>query len=266
MTDSLKLTSGIEKPFYRAFKLDPDSLQRIVGTLEKYQSDLGVSSSIVFYVNRYDERFYETTNIQNVLDDPNVDKNEIRYLSIDIRDSRPDSKPEPYERDYIARINFHKSRKVKVGIWISAQDRKWALLLADELELQIKRTFKCTQVPNWLLLCFYTSIGILATIWLPRIAGLNYVLDVFVNTSALFIWPGLILLAYFTYVGSRPKWLAKLVGPEPVFLWGDQSSEYLKRNKMRTNILWGIIVTFIVSIIANLFTSLLLSFDRFIGK
>ncbi len=262
MADPLNIRSGTEKPYKKAFKLDPDTLLRIAGILEKFNAELKSPSSIVFHVFRDDERYYETTEIQNVLEDPNVDKKAIYYLSIDIRDSDPDRRPQPWERDFIVRVNFHKARRTKVGIWIYAENRKWALLLADELEPQIERIFKCTQVPNWLLLLFYLSTGIIATIWLPKFVGFNYVFDVLLNTVALFIWPGIVGLSYFTYVGSRPKWLARIVGPESVFLWGDQSDEYLKRERMRTNILWGIVVAFIVSIIANVVTSLFIPFGK----
>jgi hypothetical protein len=120
--------------------------------------------------------------------------------------------------------------------------------------------FKCNQVPNWLLILFFLSVGTIATSWLPRMVGIHYVLDVLLNTIALFLWPALIVLSVFTYKASRPTWLAKIVGPEPVFLWGDQSDEYLKRERMRINILWGIVVAFIVSIIANIATSFIWRF------
>ncbi len=257
---AIELRSGSNKEYKKAFVLDPDSLYRLTGIFEKYKAELKCPSSIVFHVSRDDELYYETTEIQNVISDPNVGKRAIFYFSIDIRSADPNKKPQPWERDFIVRVNFHRDRLTKVGMWIDADDRKWALLLADELDPQIVRLFKCTQVPNWLLVLFYLSIGTIATIWIPRLVGIHYVLDVLLNTIALFIWPGLIVLSISTYKASRSNWLAKIVGPESVFLWGDQSDEYLKRERMRTNILWGIIVAFIVSIIANVATSFILKF------
>jgi hypothetical protein len=254
------LRSGTNKKFKKSFVLDADTLLRITGILEKYKGELKYPSTIVFQVQRDDELFYETTEIKNVLDDPNVGKRAVEYLSVDIRNSDPNKKLLPWEEGFIVRINFHKARLVKVGLWIYADDRKWALLLADELEPQIVRMFKCNQVPNWLLILFFLSVGTIATSWLPRMVGIHYVLDVLLNTIALFLWPALIVLSVFTYKASRPTWLAKIVGPEPVFLWGDQSDEYLKRERMRINILWGIVVAFIVSIIANIATSFIWRF------
>lgn len=249
------IRSGIHKRYEKAFKLDADTLQRITGLLEKYREELRCPNSIVFYVEREDNRYYETTEIENVLEDPNIDKKEIYYLSVDIRNSDPERRPQPWDRDFIVRINFHKVRKTKVGIWIEAEDRTWALLLADELQPQVERSFKCTQIPNWLLVLFYISLGSLVTIWLPRITGIHYVLDVLAENLALFLWPGIGIFCYLTYKSKRPKWLAKIVGPEPVFLWGDQAEEYEKRERRRTNILWSVIITFAVSILANIATN-----------
>lgn len=259
-TIAVELRSGTEKAYKKAFVLDSDALYRLIGIFEKYKAELKSPSSVVFHVSRDDELYYETTEIQNVLTDPNVGKRAIYYFSIDIRNADPNKKPQPWERDFIARINFHRDRRIKVGMWIDAEDRKWALLLADELDPQIVRLFKCTQVPNWLLVLFYLSIGTIATIWIPRLVGIHYVLDVLLNTVALFIWPSILILSIITYTASRPNWLAKIIGPESVFLWGDQSDEYLKRERIRTNILWGIVVAFIVSIIANVATSFILQF------
>ena len=167
-------------------------------------------------------------------------------------------KPEPWEDDWIVAVIFESDEKDPVQLRIFSEKTNWALLLADELEPQIERTFKSNAISDWFLLPFYWSLVILgfrgfSVLFSKGIFpdGIIYSLQVFIIILAL-------LFSFFTLSKGklRSKWLTKYLGPESVFLWGDQRGNYLERKQTRKNIFWIVFVGFFISIAANIITNI----------
>lgn len=258
MTRPLVLKSGIHKNFKKNFELDEDSTHRITGILEKAAKEIGSPTTIVYYVYRKDYRFYETTKLENIFNDANISGKEICIFRIELRNTDPTRKPEPWEDDWIVAVIFDTDEKDQVQLRIYSEKTNWALLLADELEPQIERTFKPNAIPDWILLPLYWSLVFLGFKWINILfsngifpGGVIYSLQALIIILSLFI-------SFFTVSKGklRSKWLTKYLGPESVFLWGDQREKYFERKQTRKSIFWSVIVGFLISIAANIITSI----------
>lgn len=54
------------------------------------------------------------------------------------------------------------------------------------------------------------------------------------------------------YMREEFAWINKWLGPETVFLWGEEEKKFPEREQTRRNLFWGVVVAFIVSLIASL--------------
>lgn len=250
-----KLKSGVHRELKGDFLLDEDGIRRIAGVLELKAKDLPHPCSVVFHVEREDDRFYETTNLSDVLADANTPGHRIDDFAIELRNSDPNKTPQPWERDWIAAIHFRSTRS-KQEIIIGAEDRNWALLLADEIEPQVVRTLVAKQIPSWLLVGLYIGIGV----WLHTLIKMipSFPLYDVVQYLRAAVWMGVAFMAIET-IGERPTFISKWAGPESSFHWGEQASSHSHRETLRQNLFWVVIVGFFVSIGATIYTSTLLS-------
>jgi hypothetical protein len=245
------LKSGVSRELKGHFLLNEDAIRRILGVLEAKAKELNHLTSIVFHVKREDDRFYETTNLEDVLSDANTPGHRINEISIELRNTDPAHPPKPWERNWIAAILF-KRNGGKQAISIEAEDRNWALLLADELEPQVVRTFTPKQINSWLLVGFYIAMGALflnLLKYVPKFA----VYDI-VPLLRMIIWLGGIFLTFST-IDGRTKLIAKWAGPESSFHWGEQEASYNHQQRIRENLFWVVLVGFVVGTGVSLFSN-----------
>lgn len=259
---STQLASGISKNFTDDFILDEDSIRRIAGIFEKFSRDLKEKTKIVYYVEREDDRFYRTINIDDVLSDANIQGKKVVQFNISLNYDDKDRIFQPWEQDWIAYVDFSKNptnlirwrTTEKVTFRIHSENKNWALLFADEIQPQIERTFKCKKVSNRLLIFLYCSLYFLAVIVL-KANEKNITKDIlsffmFIITISLFF------LVVQT-IGDRASFISYLFGPESFFLWGDSVDVFDSREAFRANIFLGVIVSLIVSLSANIAMALL---------
>lgn len=257
----MNLKSGISKRLKMHFILDCDALIRIKGVLDKAAEELNEQLKVVFYIEREDDRFYETTAIEDVVSDANIAGKRVKLVSIEIRKNETDLNN---YREWIAKVAFIAGREVypyyrdqdEINIDIIASDRNWALLLADSLEPQIARTTNHSKLPRWPLYCF---LGLIFYELVYKIYShlkcnipedkVGYVLDLSVVFLFLFSVLVLLFLSYFSRY--KRQFINKIIGPESVFLWGEEERRYSEREKTRHNIFWGVMVAFIVSILST---------------
>jgi len=253
------LTSGVYKRFLKCFVLDEDSLRRIHGVLEKEANALGDKFIVVFHIEREDDRFYETTSVDEVLSDSNVPGREIRVLSIEIRDET-EAKSSRKGYELVAQVvytieerntKYPDRNEVKCNVY--HKDRSRGLLLSDELEPQIQRTLKAKSY----------HVSFVMTILIPMAIAIplcfKYLRDITLKTFADYILPMVALLIalvvasklFYSLLGRAPGWYVKLYGPESAFLWGESQHIYASREKLRGNFFWAIVVSFIVSFVAS---------------
>ncbi len=267
------LTSGISKRYQKPFILDEDSLRRIHACIEKATKELDVPTVMVFHVERDDDRYYETANIDEVLSDPNVAGKEINFVGLGLRYS-DETKDIPWRPRWIVQVNFLKNRPSAirnlnaVDIKIGTENKSWALLLADELESQVERTFKVKGTPRWLLtLCIFPLLimGMKVNTSVSTIISNGSSPNVSQLATTLFAFLiGAIIPLYITqFDKDMGKWFVKFFGPETAFAWGDEAKSYAEREQTRHNILWGVIVALLMSLIASVVFAVLWSPSNF---
>lgn len=252
----LNLKSGFSKDYKGYFVLDEDAMRRIVGVLEAKAKHLPYPCTVVFHVRREDDRFYETTKIEDVLNDANTINRRINILGIELRNSDENRNPEPWDRDRIATVAFDRTLSRQVQVNVASDDRSWALLLTDESEPQVVRTLTAKSVPTWLLLLLFLAIGGFLDTLMAKIPWPAIVPSFVVTALNMAIWFG-VFVASVSTVGRRDDWVARWAGPEAVFLWGDQVNLYRNREEQRRNFFWVVIVGFVVSVAATISTNVM---------
>lgn len=255
----MPLESGIYKPFIRDFVVDEDALRRIEGILQTAAQKYDKELQLVYHVERVDDRFYETQSLEDVLGDPNVGNKQIQQLRTELRSIEETETSQAGSRN-IVRVIFDKEndppfKKTSVFLRITSENRTWALLLADELEPQINRTFKARKTPRFLLYLFVLPFGLIF-LKIVRVLGEEQdgaTIGVLLGMIVVFILLSPLLLSpLFARMFGRPGWFTRYFGPESAFLWGDELQEYANRDQIRRNIQWVIIVGFFVSFSASI--------------
>ncbi|HXU93899.1 MAG TPA: hypothetical protein VFP33_09610 [Gallionella sp.] len=251
----MNLHSGVSRELEKFFILDEDGIRRIVGILEARAKDLSHPCAVVFHVRREDDRFYETTRLEDVLSDANTPGRRIQLLRIELRNADPNRTAQPLDGDWIVAVAFStKGNKQKIDV--SSEDRNWALLLADEVEPQIVRTFVAKHIPTWLLIIFYIAITMgLISITNANTLGQFLPLSVIPTLKAVISMACIVLSA--GTLEPRNRLIAKWVGPESSFHWGEQAASYNHREGIRQKLFWGVLVGFFLSVGATLYTNAL---------
>lgn len=257
----MALASGIYKRYKKLFALDDDGLRRIEGVLKKAAASYSEPLTVVFHVQREDDRFYETESVDEVLSDPNVPEKRVRLLGIELRQTAALNDPKEQDQDRVAWVLFDKDeppfQEPSARIRISSPDKTWALLLADELEPQVTRLFKVKKFPNWVFLLFtpiFALIGYRASTWLGYLMPENLRHGVW---TGLGFCAFIALLMAHTAIAEKKFKLVRILSSEPIFLWGEEISHSEDRETLRKNIFWVIVIGFIVSVLAG-FVPLLL--------
>lgn len=255
----LRLRSGINKKFKKPFVLDEDNLRRITGVFSKNSQLLESPTALVYHIELEDDRFYETTDIEIVLSDPNTKKHCIKTVSIELRDTRIDRSP--WERDWIARLTY-KSDIQEVFFNIFSKKRTWALIFSDEIQPQIERTLGSKKIPSCILSLFFISIVLFILVGSEKIKENISSKDgrIFFEFLSALITVIPLMAAFLSFYRTNhvlsvfiPDVAFNLFGPKSSFLWGDMKNSYLEHEELLRNIKWVVIVGFIISLFANAF-------------
>lgn len=254
----MKLSSGLKREITGHFALDEDGLRRIVGVLEAKASTLPHRWVIVLVVHREDDRFYETLNLADVLSDPNTEEHLIRSLSIELRKDDSSATVQPWERTWIVQIAYNSEKTQKKGsiqINVNSEDRTWALLLADELEPQVRRTISSEKISTLMLALFFVSVGAFAAAVTKSLGShLGFSFETIDNIVAA-AWGVAILSAFFA-IDDRPSWMAHFAGPQSAFAWGERAKSFQASIERQKNFFWVVIVGLLISIASSIYMSI----------
>lgn len=261
-TESLKIRSGIIKYWEKNFYLEEDDLRRIYAELERAGRELDVRTKVVLRVAREDERFYETTKLEDVLSDAQSKDRRIEYLRIELRIVEPEKVRDPWEPLYYAYVELAIKGETKAKLTISHNDRNWSLILADTLDAQIERVFRSKYTPWWLIIAFIVSLFAIS----HRLLKITVKKYKFTNISRhVLSEPTLymILMIGIGYAMARfvipSNFYMKCFGPESGFLWGEYGKILMEREAFRENIFWLVIIGTPISIIVNIIAAILMT-------
>ncbi|MBM0743163.1 hypothetical protein JOY44_16360 [Phormidium sp. CLA17] len=137
----------------------------------------------------------------------------------------------------------------EVRIRIATEDKSWSLLLADQLEPQVQRTFNVKATPRWTLALLFLPFLIVIAKFFGSIPS-NHFLDSLTLITAMI--PVLMIPLLVGSLTETSKWFVTFFGPESAFMWGEEARYYKDREQTRQNIFWAVIVAFIISLAASL--------------
>jgi hypothetical protein len=269
--------AGSYKEYPNHFKLSESNVRKIHSVLEEYAAKTEPPSKVVIYIDRDDNSYFETGDLEKVLLDENTTGKPIETLSMTITANLASADlGEPESKRRKAFIGFTGKNNPKIRILTTYKSRDWCYLLIDELDTQVQRTLNKTPFP-WLqsrfLDLFTAAIVVfafaLAATWFSIAAApdiskllalstdekLNYLVKQAVNRNLaqnLTVIPafaiGIVFLFFF--IEFRPA--SKLVEAfnSSVFYWGDMVAAYDARKQTQSRIMWGVLVAFLVSIAA----------------
>jgi len=259
MSNELFLPSGIVKHYRKYFTLNEEALRRFQAILERAGNEISEDAVVIFYVEREDSRFYNTQDIQEVLSDPNVKNRRVSEVHIELVDRATNNIIVVFIQ-FISkyRVNDFFGYESRVVFKIYNDNKNWALLLSDELEPQLQRTFKPKGIPSWLLLLFIVPFGLTTVKWIVlNNEYLQLPVSLIMPITAMFV-----VFATTTVLlslGNIKNLYKQLFGPESSFLWGDAAIDYIQREKNRSNLTWVVIVGLLVSLVASLLYTFLVA-------
>ena len=133
--------SGVHKSYRKTFKLDEGSLRKLTETLREHIKKLSEKDCQIRYTAyRADEYFFETDELDKVLEDDNSKSRRIRRLLIRIIEKDESSDLDTKEDRSLALIDFDVDDSKPIRVTVRGNDRDWCFLLAEDIDAQIDRT------------------------------------------------------------------------------------------------------------------------------
>jgi len=280
--------AGVSKEYKKNFVLDETKLRKICDVLREHSAKLDFDTYINFYVSLEDDSFFETTNVDEVLQEDNAPGRGILNLLIEIRRTEPkeeeNHKPE-LERKAIAAVAFTRSRENPLLFLVRGTNRDWCVLLADELDAQIHRVLTrghytllsthALDIVVFLLLGGLSLIGLSLVVYklgahvsLEEVQKMSMedrterILQLLNKRDTTFGVIGAICMICMAIVVAvvelRP--LSRLVEKvrRSVFYWGDMVPIHDAFQKRMVQVKWGVGIAFLVSLLASIIGGLLM--------
>ena len=278
--------AGLLKEYQQNFVLDEGKIRKLAAAFEQFASKLPPAHYVRYYVELNNNSFYETKDLEEVLADPNSAGRAIQALGITI-EKQESTEGDDQEADATASLGFRCDKTDRVKWGVSYTDRDWCFLLADELDAQVKRSLR--KRPFWLvarryidmILLFlvfaiasaalasalssmppeFTSAQIAAMSQQERLAAVLALLVRTRSVSAFWTLPiTFVMVAIFILVTEfRP--IGRLLEglDRSVFYWGDAIKEWDAFTNRISLVKWGIIIAFVVSLLASLIAGIMQS-------
>lgn len=250
-----RITSGISKTWKTQFHISTDSLIRIGAELEKASKQLNVPTKVVFRVVRSDDRFYETTDVDHVINDPNGPGREITALTIELRIAEPSKVRDPWESASYVWLITNSTDSKKTQLTVRHEDRTWALMTADALVAQIDRlepAARLSKAAPWLSILLAS-----ATLWfVHRTLKLNFSDRRAVRFSIDFLevasFAAIAVLIMAVIAGENSSTFQLMFGPESAYRWGEANKALVDRETIRANVFWAVLIAVPLSILTGL--------------
>jgi hypothetical protein len=252
--------SILEKKYKKEFTLDEGKLRKILDLLVNFKETNSTDDEkrkLTFEVKRNNDVRQSETDIEKILSDTNPTPRKILKLTITLNKSKE------YSSDDLCIIMFNAIDSYDKGIHIEIGDmnRKDAFILLEDLDIHISR---CINKSNNLvrffsrILWYFGPLALLlgCSMLISNIFNFHEIKIMTLNVNHLLY--GMLLIFYTTllfiefYTENSRSIIEKWIEPKSVFLWGDQKEIYIKKEKLRDKILWGILIAFLISLSAGL--------------
>lgn len=283
-------TSGIVKRYKQNFLLDETKLRKIVDVLREQSKKLAYETYIEFWVERENNFYFTTRELDVILQDDNTVGKSIRNLIIELYKSEPDpydKQRPPEERKALAYIAFSPDRDTKVQISVTSEDRDWTSLTIDEIDTQIMRTLlkkgisALFRYADFIIAPLVIFVGMILGSWLLQASSTSgitqadiasmtpneqiaKILGILVgrgqNTSFSFILCWLVAWGIGMIIfATRP--ISHLIGKSRAsfFYWGDMIQLHKKLENRNTLLIWFVGIALLVSIAGSIIGTLIIA-------
>lgn len=272
--------AGSYKEYTNHFNLGEAHLRKIHSILVEYAAKLSPDAYVLIYIARENDSFYETRDLDKILADENTSGKAIKTLSLDIIYDDNSENLLSSSKKKKAVIGFTRDDDSKIRFMASHSSRDWCFLLIDELDTQVQRIIK--NKPSFLakfyavdmvfaILVFTILFSVLAFSMPERQLDLqalqaesidkkiNFLVEKTLNqyNTTLILMPyfAVGVMLFLALIEFRPiKRLVKIMDMS-TFYWGDMVKIYDAHLHRRSQIKWGVIIAFIVSLAASFVAS-----------
>lgn len=264
------MAAFVNHVFKKGFILDEERLRKIVNIINKRLQEQDQNFHVGFKVYRADDFYYTTDNIDTILSEENLPWEKIRELIITA------------EYDQIVTISLDFDIYDYTRLKIEGEDRDFIYLLFSEIktyasnEVNVVRPIRINPLPILItgmiamLLLFYYMISSMPSIYgdisisnetLTIEDKLDYLIQREVNrdrSSQPFVglMSSMIILAIImmiaTLLSSKFNSFLSYMFPSNIFLFGKEIIRFNRRLELRSKIIWGGIISFIMSLLSSI--------------
>lgn len=284
-----KRRAGIRKEYSKQFVVSEAKLRKLCDVLREHAEKLSETTYLRFHVQRENDSFYETVELDEVLGDDNAEGREITLLGIEIHEEEGQGSagadyPEP--KNAIAWVIFRRDRDESVRVNVRAKDRDWCFVLFDDIDSQLQRVMYkpvalrgIAPVVVDAMAAALLSLAVMLTIEFFAIntgatlseseinslsveQGVQKLLELRLTAERKSMWIllGVWLAAILPLAGFllRPVTRASDAMRRSVFYWGDAATRHDAFESRMGKIKWGIVIAFVVSFLATIVGALIL--------
>lgn len=256
----------LKKEFGKGFSLEEENIIKLADICKKRFDEAGITEGLKYKLYRKDSMVYESTEYSSLLQEENSARNHITRIDF-ICDS--DS--------LYMKLTFDKEEKVTLQI--EADDKDHAYLIFSDIkeylatEVLTFRSFRFSAVLSTNLMLPIFMLAMFAILFsqinhsmmsasdLHQLIStgtvdekLNYLISQGRKNSELTnIWAilgGTIAMMVFVFsIGP----ILDMSFPVNLFLWGKEKSKYEKLCSLRSKIIWGVCIAFIIGVASSVF-------------
>lgn len=263
-------TTGVEETYYKTFVLTAEGIRGFHKILENAAQRFPAPAEVVYTIVSSNFRYFETTRLEEVLHDLEVQKRNIIQLIMDVDFiKQPDRIEGPTihkgtRENWNVRVIFSMgqrglwdTRNDKITLRVQSEDRKWASDYIDRLEDQIYETPRGNRTPNMIFWLFSIPLLILAKAYLAHLGNITEWFTSVLEQVSFYVYAavsaGIVLVgAGNRFFNFNPSEFRRLFGPESAFVWGQGKFDFELREKIKFYALLTMGITFIFFMVVSL--------------
>lgn len=260
------MNAYLKKTFPKGFFLTEENIIKLKDIITRRLEDKGITEPLTFKTYRVDSLVYESPTYDNILQEENSKRNFITKLEFNFKNTV-----------LILKLAFEKDENTLLNI--EATDKDFAYLLfsdiKDYLNTEILR-FRAFKFSSSYLQRLYVPIVLLAIIIIfpfavpkPKLSDadfqqllnngsieskINYLLQVSHANSNIarfqIFMLAVIVIAFMSLTFGN---LLDLAYPRNIFYLGKEINRYDRHCSIRSKIMWGVIVAFVIGVASSLF-------------
>ena len=256
----------IKKEYSKGFLLNEEHLIKLNDICSKRFDELNLDQELSYKVYRSDSLVYESTSYQSVLDEENSKRNKIEKVRIT---------SESGVLKYALSFDYDEG----VSLSVEAQSKDKAYLLFSDVKdyliteilcfrsfsfdkaLSSRNTFPVVMVLSLLFMTYLIGLGQIGAEELNTLVQtgtveekINHLLvarNQRDSPDAMYPMFGMMLIVMVVIFGLGS--FLDRVFPRNIFCWGKMAGNHTRLVSLRSKILWGIIIAFMISVAAALF-------------